>query len=559
MKLHYLHIVFFLLFLSINTIAQDIPKQYFCSPLKIKHALSGNFGEPRFAHFHSGLDFRTYADNKPIIAIADAYIYRILVSPWGYGHCLYLKHNNDYISVYAHLNEFRSDIQSFIRKIQYEKKSFTIDTILNDSTFIVKQNQIIGYSGNTGSSEGPHLHFEIREAKTNKSINTLQSLYAIEDNVKPVASHIIIYPASSETLIDGKNEKTIYTLNQNNDGYYLNKTPKVYGKIGIGIAYVDKMNNSNNRFGAKLVELFIDNLIYYKSEMIYVDFNKQKNKNSMFDFQLLKDKSLHVHKLFVEPNNDLDYFETGETKGYLLANQQNKYAIKINISDYNNNTASIKFNIETSKPTNKFISTNNNKLLWDKSYLFVYKDFRLEIDSASLFDNSNFYIQSRSNSSYLVGDTNQSLKQDIKLSFYINELSIHQKDKLCIVRKLNNKIKYLHTRVEQNYVIANSSFFGEFFVLTDTISPKISVLNYGKIIKSENRPYIGFKIEDNLSGIKSYNLYINDTWVLAQYEPNKNNRLVYYIDSHFNYNSKNKIYLVVSDNHNNISEYQYEL
>lgn len=185
----------------------DKLKNNFILPLKIEPALSGNFAEPRHKHFHSGVDFRTYQDGQSVVAVADGSISRILVSPWGYGLGLYVKHPEGYTSVYGHCSRFSPEIQKFVAEIQYKKHSYSIDTVIDKNTFPVKKGQIIAFSGNTGHSEGPHLHYEIRETQGDNPVNIVNSIYNFKDTKTPEINYLVLYPLSDESFINEKNEK----------------------------------------------------------------------------------------------------------------------------------------------------------------------------------------------------------------------------------------------------------------------------------------------------------------------------------------------------------------
>lgn len=526
-------------------------KNDFCLPLKITPILAGNFGEPRSRHFHAGIDFKTYADGKEVVSVSDGYISRVSVSPWGYGLALYVTHPNGYTSVYGHLSRFRKDIQDFVRRIQYENQSFSLDTILSGELFPVKRSQLIGYSGNTGNSEGPHLHFEIRETESDFSVNTVNTVYSLKDNIKPEVYSVVLYPLSDNGVVDGKNSDKLYKVVANQAGKYVlegSVIPKVLGNIGVGVSYVDRMNDTQNRFGAESVKLYVNDSLLYHCSMKYVDFEKQKCKNSVFDFSYYLTRSLHVHKAFVEPNNNLNVFTDLVNDGIFYVNPGEEKKIKIEIVDFNENKSIVSFNLKGDLKEHKII--NEQKLEWNDFNMILFEMGRVEIDSATLFYNNNIKIKKTGSKklspAYKIGDDNVALKTDIVVSLYLDEEALKYKDKVFISRIHNKRKSFLRTDINQNFATARSNSFGEFFLDVDSIAPRIIPKNIKQGVNLSGIKYIEIQIEDDLSGIYKYDLYINDNWVLGEYEP-KNKSVRYYFDEYMPKSDKYRFKAVVSD------------
>ena len=184
-------------FFSTFLIAQsNVPQDYFSSPLDIPMILSGSFGELRSNHFHSGLDIKTQQrEGFPILAPADGYVKRIKVAHYGYGKALYLQHPNGYTTVFAHLQRYANDIQDYVKEQQYKKETFEFEAFPSDKLLQVKKGEIIGYTGNSGSSGGPHLHFEIRDPAS-RPMNPMLFGIEIPDTKAPLVSVLFAYPTS---------------------------------------------------------------------------------------------------------------------------------------------------------------------------------------------------------------------------------------------------------------------------------------------------------------------------------------------------------------------------
>ena len=205
--------------LTLPTIAQTYPQ--YRSPLDIPLMLSATFAEIRPNHVHAGIDICTQsAEGKKVYAVADGYISRIGVSPYGYGNVVYITHNDGFTTVYAHLQRFSTEVGKYVKQYQYKNKKYTSQIYLDKDTFPVKRGDVIGISGNSGSSGGPHLHFEIRYTGSEKPVNPLFFGYKIEDNVRPTINGVSVYPVGDSSIVEGGIKPKYYSLAEPTRGTY---------------------------------------------------------------------------------------------------------------------------------------------------------------------------------------------------------------------------------------------------------------------------------------------------------------------------------------------------
>jgi len=225
-----LNIFLMLLLVGASSLAQsNIPKDYFGKPLDIPLILSGSFGELRSNHFHSGLDIKTQQrTGLPVYAPADGYVSRIKVGHYGYGKALYIKHPNGYSTVYAHLERYAGKIQDYVKKQQYRKESYEIELFPKADLLPVYKGDLIGYSGNTGSSGGPHLHFEIRDASS-RPMNPMLFGLDVPDTRRPLLNSVMVYPVGDSAHVDQRRSRKRLKLTPLGNGSYKAETIKAYG------------------------------------------------------------------------------------------------------------------------------------------------------------------------------------------------------------------------------------------------------------------------------------------------------------------------------------------
>ncbi|MDP3352751.1 MAG: M23 family metallopeptidase, partial [Flavobacteriaceae bacterium] len=246
--------------LNINLFAQiNYPTDYFGVPMDIPLLVSGTFGELRENHLHSGIDLKTQKlEGFPVMATADGYVSRIKVSIYGFGKVVYIAHPNGYTTVYAHLQKFSPEIEKYVKSEQYKNRDFEVHLFPKSSEFILKKGQVIGFSGSTGGYVDPHLHYEIRDTKTEKPINPLLFGLFIKDTIKPIIKEVVVYPLTEETQISHANFPFQLSLKKNKKGEYFTEKVEVSGNIGIGLHVIDLLNGAKNENGIYALELWVN-------------------------------------------------------------------------------------------------------------------------------------------------------------------------------------------------------------------------------------------------------------------------------------------------------------
>ncbi len=557
-------------------ISQDL----FAPPVNIPVFLSANFAELRADHFHSGIDIKTQGiTGIKVLAAADGYVSRIVVSPAGFGRALYLQHKSGYLTVYAHLQSFAPEIEEYVKRQQYNQKSYTISLNPPVEKFVFKQGDLIGYSGNTGSSGGPHLHFEVRKIEGEKPVNPLIFNLGVEDNLKPLIERLVIYPANKGTLINGYNKRLTLMPTGKNGNYSLgeNNAVKINGIAGFGISCRDLMNNTSNRFGVNYLELQIDSVSWFICNFNEFSFSETRYINAHIDYEAFIKNNILIHRMFVLPNNRLSMYRTYLNNGLFDFNDGNIHQIKIIVEDSYGNKSELNFKVkalldsEIDKTGPQPDVVNDDKdanksimlMPFGKSNIFRNDSITVSIPKNALYDTILFtWFSERRKKGFLspvhsIHDRYTPLHLPINISIKTDSLHGIDPSKLLIVSiDESNRLTPAGGTYSNGYVTANISQFGNYTVTADTIPPVITPQNFSQNSDMSAIKELRVRITDNLSGIKSYTGMIDGKWALFEYDP-KRDLIFYRFDAdRIAKGSKHTLKITVTDNNNNTSVLQ---
>ena len=527
--MHYKNL-FTLLLLFIFLKASNAQKVYsnnkypltdFRQPLDINPpALAGSFGELRANHFHSGVDFRTNQRiGYPVYAVADGYISRLRVQNSGFGLALYVNHPNGFTSVYGHLSRFNPKIGQEVKNIQYRNKSYEIDEFPNANLIPVRKGDIIAYSGNTGSSGGPHLHFELRDTKTEATINPQLLGIQIPDNIPPVISAMYVYRLN-EAPFNEFTPKQYFQVVGTNGKYNLNKvkTINLSGEVGFGITATDKHNGMSGLNGLYSIELELDGKIIYTSALERFSFENSRAINSHIDYPAFLNFKRSVQKSFVDPGNPLKIYSNLVNNGRISFNDGKLHQLSYTLTDSKGNKSMLMFNVQADPKA--IISPPATKLgiLFPFSRMneFVNDEVKVVLPKGTLYNDLNFVYKKLPNSAiHQIQNTLTPLHIGFELSIKVDSSLMKYQSKALIV---NSNRASQGGYFENGYVIANPKTFGNFSIAIDTIAPIITPVNIAEGRNMNSISKINFKIRDNLSGIKNFNGYIDGKWILMEFD-----------------------------------------
>ncbi|WP_159020018.1 M23 family metallopeptidase [Algibacter sp. L3A6] len=548
-----------LLFCSLLLNAQNnYPQDYFANPLEGTLVLAGTFAELRSNHFHSGLDIKTKQRiGLKVNASASGFVSRIKIAHYGYGKALYITHPNGYTTVYAHLSKLSPEIEAYIKKKQYEAESYEIELFPTPEELPVTQGELVAYSGNTGSSGGPHLHFEIRN-KDEHPINPMLFGIDILDTKAPVVQSLYVYPLDSTSFVNKKNKKQKVRLVPLKNGDFVTEKIDAIGNIGFGIKTIDRQDLAGNSNGVYNIQTVINGLRNFEIDFKEFSFDETKHINALIDYEHFKTKRERIQRLYRE-DNQLSLYKSVSNNGMLTIQDSTNSVYKIRVSDYKNNATWITVNIkgtkntitepETEKITPYFIQADQvtnlkqDKIAVDFYKNTFYKDFFLDFEVK--------------NDTLLLHDDTVPTQKSFNISFDVSQYNDADKSKLFIARLLGYKDypAYSTTKRKGDILSTTTKYLGKYALATDSVPPTIKADNFKNKQWLSNFRYLKVKISDDLSGISNYRATINGKFILMEYEY-KTNTLTYdFNDGDFT-DTNNNLKVIVTDNVGNSSTFE---
>ncbi len=543
-----------LLLLSAGLFAQNpYPTDYFRSPLDIPLFLSGSFGELRANHFHAGLDFKTQQkEGWPVHASADGYVARIKISPYGYGKAIYINHPNGFTTVYGHLSKANGMIEEYIKKAQYEQQNFEVELFPKAGELPLLKGDTIAFSGNTGGSGGPHLHFEIRNTVTEKILNPMLFGFdrMISDARLPVVNTLMVYPIGEESIVNQCRKPLAVNMSLQPDGSYIADKVLVKGKVGFGISAYDLTDSNYSKSGIYQVEATANGNPVFGYQFDTFAFDEGRYVNALLDYTRFKNTGMRIQQLYMERPYPLSIIRTDRGNGIIEAIPNLAQTYKIKISDAHQNSVSVDVPVEYSelpaidqkierKMTPYFLKAgNDNNYTKDNVSVFIpantfYDDFYL-----------NFDVQ---DGKLTLADDSIAVQSNFTVSFEDTVSSEKDREKMFIASADGKKLSYNATTRKGNFFTTYTKNLGQFVLAKDTIAPTIAVLNFkeGKWLSRQNT--LELTIRDNLSGIKTYNGWLNGQWILFEYDY-KSRKITHYFNDNIFQDGRNDLKVVVSDN-----------
>lgn len=539
-------VLFSLLFIIsvFRTSAQDsffpnknYPANSFRDPLKIPTSLAGNYGECRPNHFHSGLDVRTeQRENMSIYSIQAGYVSRVTISHKGFGTCLYINHPGGFTSVYAHCNTFFGPLWKYIEEQQYKQKKWDIDIQLPPHFFPVKKGDYVAKSGNTGSSHAPHLHMEIRDSKTEKTLNGLLFYGQLGDDKKPIINRVAMYDGRKSIF---EQEPVVYkAIKKGSYDVPTTELLKVHSdKAFFGIQANDYMENSL-RLGVYKMKLIVDGKAVFGWQLDNIGYDETRYMNAIGDYKTKMTQGFWLQICHKLPNDKLAiYINKDGNNGMVDLSDGQVHAIIIRVYDVKGNTKDVRFNAQgisnyaAPKAICKPYFKNGEVNKYNNGQIAV------ELNKEMLYDNLCFNASTATSTLpyshiYKVHKANVPVHDTFQLRL---------KPKQAFPENVRSKIVFRYSpnddmseavgwaaRYNNGWAEAGVKVFGNYEIAIDNAPPAITTsFSNGTTVKKGSR--LKFTADDNLTSVKKIEVSAGKQWL--RFARRKNN-YYYYVDEH---------------------------
>lgn len=523
---------------ALTASAQKLDPAYYDYPLRnVAGYYSANFGEMRPNHFHSGTDFKTDGvEGKSVVAVADGYVSRVSQSPTGYGLALYVTHPNGTTSVYGHLSRFRKDIADFVFSERHRLKQSRVDLYCQEGQFPVKRGEEIARSGNTGSSQGPHLHFEIRDSKSQKTLNIIsQGVVTPKDDISPYIMKVHYVEVDTVRGVPCHSKLATYAVHKADANTYrtAQKSPIKVGRKGYFIVETsDRKNDVANTYGVYNMVAKLDGKAIFEYRNDGFPFDLSRYCNAVSHYPIQRRSRNEVMRAAMLQGGTKYFYPTLVNRGVVTTAEGEEREMEFIITDDCGNTSTLSFGIigksdeacfKGELPENAPIVEYNRDFAYKVDDVLsvviakgsLYESIALEVEQSNLQIKADSTIKVLS-PAYRIHDDNTPLQKSIGLVFTQEVEESLQPYTVMASVSSGGYLYHAGGAYRHNRLTARTSSFGTYCLVADMTPPTIRP-QFEDGADCRGRDRIAFRLSDNFSGVSSYNVYIDGKWVAIDY------------------------------------------
>ena len=545
---------------------KNYPRDYFEYPVSATRAFVANFGELRPNHYHMGLDCRTdKVQNKKIIAAADGYIAKVKIEPWGFGRAIYINHPNGLTTLYAHLNDFYSELEKYVKQQQYALKSWAVYLDIPANLFPVKKGDTIALSGNTGGSQGPHLHFEIRDTKSDKVLNPSLFNFQISDEVAPDVYKLAVYDRCISTY---EQTPKIFVLKKIN-GVYVTSPGLIIAntdKVSFGISAYDSYNGSKNKNGIYETVLYENDKPIVGFQLDSIGYDETRYLNAHIDYKYKSKGGSYIQHVSKLPGYNTSVYKKFNGDGVITIEDDSTHKIKLLVKDAHGNTSVVQFDVRRNANVTEAKVKDSATFFQPKSFhpgfinVFENDNIRFYLPKNSLYDSMRFqYSETPGKAGYTVYQLhNTSVPIHTYFSISIKAVTALPL-KMVMHRFANSKNDYakaepVNNGKETGWYKASFREFGSVELMIDTMTPTITPMGFKDGMNCSRQSRIVFVVKDNTEEIKSFTATLDGNWL--RFSNDKGSRFIYEFDEMCPA-GEHELKIVAEDQVGNVSEKVY--
>jgi murein DD-endopeptidase MepM/ murein hydrolase activator NlpD len=522
----------------ISSQTPNYPKGYFRWPLNLAPEIVANLGELRNNHWHMGLDIRTVQkENQLVYAAAAGYIAKIRIEPNGFGRSISINHPNGLTTLYAHLNDFFPELENYVTRQQYQQQSWAIEVNFSASQFPVNKGSFIAYSGNTGGSQGPHLHFEIRDTKTGKCLNPLLFGFPLQDKVPPTMIKLAMYDRSF-----GLYEQTaqFFALKKAANGYIIPKLPVLktgLNKLSFAVQAYDRISGSTNQDGIYSARLFVDEKPVVGFVIDSISYDETGYMNAHIDYRYKHNGGPWLQHLSQLPGDRGPVYKQYAGDGTINLTDTNSHKVRIEIKDAYLNSVDLNFLIQHDEnlsmpPTSSLAHSHfppGQVNVFEKSDFEVYMPEECLYDTVPVFYYSNSKRGAGSVSpEHALNNTSVPVHNSFTVRIKpADPVPGKWNDKIVLQREYGGKRNVRKAKLENGFLEADFDDFGNFQAFLDLEPPSVNELGKGDTLNLSAAARIVFQPADNF-GVKSFRAELDGQWL--RFTNDKSRSYIYKFD-----------------------------